>query len=156
MRRVFVAVVIPLGLVLGSGCVTVAPQPAGDQIRAVLDQYVLSVEREDLDLYGRVMAHDADVVHFGTSGAPIQGWDSLKKVIADQFAGLDSVSVAASEVQVHVLPGGTAAWATSLWRFRGKAGQTALDLPVRCTWILEKRAGAWVIVHFHKSVAAAS
>jgi hypothetical protein len=30
--------------------------------------------------------------------------------------------------------------------------EQALELPVRCTWILEKREAGWVIVHFHKSV----
>jgi len=32
-------------------------------------------------------------------------------------------------------------------------GENLVSLPVRCTWLLEKREGGWVIVHFHKSVA---
>jgi hypothetical protein len=31
-------------------------------------------------------------------------------------------------------------------------GNQAIELPVRCSWILEKRGTNWLIVHFHKSV----
>ena len=124
------------------------------EIGAVLDQYVQSVVREDIEEYTRHVFHDPEMVNFGAFGAPIVGWDALRGVIEGQNAGLDSIGIDQSQVKIHVLPGGMNAWATSLWRFRAKAGQNALDLPVRCTWVLEKREGTWLVVHFHKSIAA--
>ena len=34
-------------------------------------------------------------------------------------------------------------------------GEQAMQLPGRCSWILEKFDDEWKIVHFHKSVGAA-
>ena len=124
------------------------------EVGAVLDQYVQSVVREDMEEYAKHVFHDPEMVNFGAFGAPIAGWDALRGVMEGQNAGIDSIGIDQSMVQIHVLPGGMNAWATSLWRFTAKAGQNALDLPVRCTWVLEKRGGAWLVVHFHKSIAA--
>ena len=60
-----------------------------------------------------------------------------------------------SDITVNVSSGGRFAWATSLWDFKATMGGQAIALPVRCTWILEKREIGWVVVHFHKSVGTA-
>jgi len=151
-RFYFVAAVCLLAIVSCSQTVDV--EKSRQEIGAVLDQYVQSVVREDMEEYAKHVAHDPDMVSFGAFGAPIVGWEALRGVIEGQNAGLDSILIDQSQVKIHVLPGGANAWATSLWRFRANAGQNALDLPVRCTWILEKREGAWLVVHFHKSIAA--
>jgi ketosteroid isomerase-like protein len=56
-------------------------------------------------------------------------------------------------MKIHVSEDGKLGWATCLWDLTAKMGEPPLSLPVRCTWVLEKRKGEWVIVHFHKSVA---
>ena len=124
------------------------------EINSILDQYVASVELENMEQYASIVCHDAEMVNFGAFGAPIVGWEALQAVMEGQNAGLDSIKVTPSEVQIYVFPSGTHAWATSLWRFQAKAGENALDLPVRCTWVLEKRGEEWKIIHFHKSIAA--
>jgi len=124
------------------------------EIGAVLNRYVQSITREDMEEYAKHIAHDTEMMNFGAFGAPIVGWEALRGVIEGQNAGLDSTRIDQDQVQIHVLPGGANAWATSLWRFRATAGQNTLDLPVRCTWVLEKREGSWIVVHFHKSIAA--
>ncbi|MCJ7496515.1 MAG: nuclear transport factor 2 family protein, partial [candidate division Zixibacteria bacterium] len=60
-----------------------------------------------------------------------------------------------SDVTIDLSPEGQFAWATSLWNFRATMDSQTIDLPVRCTWILEKRNKDWEIVHFHKSIGAA-
>jgi uncharacterized protein (TIGR02246 family) len=123
-------------------------------VTGVLENYITSVEKEDMELYAAVMAHDAGMVNYGTAGAPIVGWDALKRVIEDQNAALSETKIGARDVSVKISPTGDWAWATSLWDFKAVAGGKPLALPVRCTWILEKRDGRWVIAHFHKSLAA--
>lgn len=137
------------------GCSTAVDlEKSKQEVGAVLDEYVQSVVQENMEEYARHVLHDPEMVSFGAFGTPIVGWEALRGVIEGQNAGLDSIRIDQSQVRIHVLPGGMNAWATSLWRFRARAGQNALDLPVRCTWVLEKREGAWLVVHFHKSIAA--
>ena len=47
------------------------------------------------------------------------------------------------------------AWATSRWVFRAAMDDQEIELPLRCTWILEKREQGWILVHFYKSVGMA-
>jgi len=141
-------------------CIGAACQPAVDvesveaEVRAVLDRYITCVEQEDMEHYAQIVAHDADMTNFGAFGGPIIGWTSLQEVMEGQNAMLDAIHIDQSDVKVHVLASGKDAWATSLWQFKATAGEAPLDLPVRCTWQLERRDGNWQIVHFHKSIAA--
>ena len=123
------------------------------KVKEVLDGYVTSIENEDMALYAKVMAHDEDMVNFGSGAADrIVGWKALEKVILDQNAALSGTKITASDVTISISPDGKFAWATSLWNFKAMMGEQGIELPVRCTWILEKREAGWVIVHFHKSV----
>jgi len=125
------------------------------KIESVLNSYITSIEKEDIDLYGKILSHDPEMVNFGTSEPPIVGWDSLRKLIVDQNAALSQTKITASDLAIHLSADGNFAWATDLWNFKAMMGDQALEIPVRCSWILEKRNGEWVIVHFHKSVRGA-
>jgi ketosteroid isomerase-like protein len=125
-------------------------------IKSVLDNYVTSVEKADMGLYAKTVAHDPGMVNFGTAASErIVGWDALREVMEAQNAALSGTKIAASDVTVNVSSEGRFAWATSLWEFKATMGGQAIALPVRCTWILEKRETGWVVVHFHKSVGTA-
>lgn len=125
-------------------------------IKAVLDSYILSIENEDIELYGKIFVHDPNMVNFGTgANERIVGWDALKKVIEAQNAALSETKITQSDVTINVSPDGQFAWATSLWNFKATMEAQVMQLPVRCSWILEKRGNDWKIVHFHKSVGAA-
>jgi ketosteroid isomerase-like protein len=124
-------------------------------IKDVLNSYVLSIENEDIELYGNIFVHDSAMVNFGTGAKErIVGWDTLKKIIEAQNAALSGTKITQSEVTVNVSPDGRFAWATSLWDFKATMDSQAMELPVRCSWILEKLGKDWKIVHFHKSVGA--
>ena len=55
-------------------------------------------------------------------------------------------------VRVRLLAGGASALATSQWTFAAQMGEQKLAFPLRCTWVLEKRGDAWLLLHFHKSI----
>jgi len=153
MRKVYV-LFLALALMLTVSCQQKADIEAEKaKVKAVLDNYVTSIENEEMDLYAKVMAHVPDMVNFGTSGNPIVGWDALKKIIEDQNAALSETKITVTDLKIHVTETGKVAWATCLWSFKSKIGENPIELPVRCTWILEKQGPDWVIVHFHKSVA---
>jgi ketosteroid isomerase-like protein len=131
-----------------------APDADKAAVKVVLDNYIASIEKEDLELYAKNVSHDTTMVNFGAFGPPITGWAALKGVIAGQNESLSQTKITSSDESIHVAPSGQFAWATCLWDFSATMGEAPVQLPVRCTWILEKRNGKWVIVHFHKSVAA--
>ncbi len=154
MRRIL-TVFAALCLLAAPACSKRAPATSDEvAVRAVLSRYVSSLEREDLDLYAQLVASDPVMVNFGAFGDPILGWDGLKEAMAEQNRTYDNTRITVREVRVHVVPSAGVAWATSLWDFTTTNGGRQMHLPVRCSWVLEKREGAWVIVHFHKSVAA--
>lgn len=154
MKGIVCLVVIVCVFALVSCSTNVDLEQQKQEIGACLEQYVQSVVQEDMELYAKHVAHDPEMVNFGAFGAPIIGWDALREVMEGQNAGLDSIRIDRSEVKIHVMPRGMNAWATSLWQFRAKVGQGDVHFPIRCTWVLEKREGAWLVVHFHKSIAA--
>lgn len=125
-------------------------------IKSVLDNYVTSIEKADIGLYAKTVAHDPGMVNFGTAASErIVGWDALREAIEAQNAALSGTKIAVSDITVNASSEGRFAWATSLWDFKATMGGQAIALPVRCTWVLEKRETAWVIVHFHKSAGTA-
>jgi uncharacterized protein (TIGR02246 family) len=156
VKSVSTALIIA-ALTLGVGCQR-PPDTRTEQsaIKAVLDDYIRGIETEDIDLYGTLFVHDPQMVNFGTGAKErIVGWDALKKVIEDQNAALSGTRITQSDVTVNLSADGRSAWATCLWDFRATMEGKAMQLPVRCSWVLEKRDGGWKIVHFHKSVGAA-
>ncbi len=123
-------------------------------ITDVLDQYVISIENEDMGIYSNIMAQDSIMVNFGAFGDPVIGWDGVKKVIEGQNEALSDTKIEQSNVNIHISPSGKFAWATSLWNFKTTMSEQQLNLTVRCTWILVKEKKNWIISHWHKSIAA--
>jgi len=125
-------------------------------IKSVLTDYIVSIENEDIGLYGKIFVHDPDMVNFGTgANERIVGWDVLKKVIEAQNDAISETKITQSNITIDLSNEGQFAWATSLWDFKSKMGDQVMQLPVRCSWILEKIGNEWKIIHFHKSVGAA-
>jgi uncharacterized protein (TIGR02246 family) len=156
MKKILIGVLF-LGILFITSCEKRVPpvdiEAEKANINSVLENYVKSVENEDMNLYAQTMAHDSEMVNFGSSGEPIIGWDALKKAIEGQNAALSETKIDVSDMKIHVGEDGKFGWATCLWNFQAKIGENAIKLPVRCTWILEKRENRWIIVRFHKSVA---
>jgi ketosteroid isomerase-like protein len=125
-------------------------------VKTVLDQYVTSVENEDMNTYGQFVAHDDKMMNFGGFGDPIVGWDALKEVMEGQNEALSETEITVSDMVIHVSEMGNLAWATCLWNLKAIMGENPIELPIRCTWVLEKRDTKWLIVHFHKSMAQGS
>lgn len=123
------------------------------QIKEVLDIYVKSVEEEDMELYAQNVAHDPEMVNYGGFGDPIIGWDALKKVMEGQNEALSETKITVSDLKIHLSEDGKFGWATCLWDLKAIMGENPIELPVRCTWILEKKENRWIIIHFHKSMA---
>ncbi len=156
MKKIFILCAISAS-VLMVGCQQKEMDVEAEKtaIQALLDAYITSVENEDIELYGQNMVHDPAMINFGAFGDPIIGWQGLEKVMMGQNEALSETNIEASDLEIHLAPSGTFAWATSFWDLTAVMGESPIRLAVRCSWVLEKQEGRWIIVHFHKSVAAA-
>jgi ketosteroid isomerase-like protein len=123
-------------------------------VKNVLDEYVKSVETEDMNLYNSLVCHDSTRIYYGGFGAPILGWDALQKVMEGQNEILSDTKIGVSDLKIHMSEDGKTAWATSLWELKAQMGGNPITLPIRCTWVLNKGDKGWRIVHFHKSMPA--
>lgn len=121
-------------------------------VKQALSAWITSVEGKDMKLLPATVAHDPDLVWIGASVNDwIVGWDGLSQAMQAQNAALDNIRISVSDETLHIQPEARLAWATDRWVFKATMGGQPVELPLRCTWILEKRESGWVIVHFHKS-----
>ncbi len=146
---------LTIALILTLGCqVEVNVEAEKENVKDLLDSYVNSIENEDMKLYEQNIYKDSAMINFGGFGNPIIGWDALKEVIEGQNYALSETTITVSDLVINISESGEFAWATCLWNLKAMMNDEPLELPVRCSWILEKQENNWIIVHFHKSMSA--
>ncbi len=124
------------------------------KVKIVIDQFTQVWEKEDLELFSRIMAHDADMVNFG-SDAPehFVGWEALKAAVEEMFPAFENTKIAVKDQVIKVHPSGQVAWFSQIWDWDLAVGGQPVRLEgCRFTGVLEKRNGNWVFVQFHNSV----
>ena len=124
-------------------------------IETVLDRYIFSLEQENLGIYDNILVHNEDMVNFGTSANErIVGWKVLRAAVEVQNATLSETKITQTDVSINLTKDGSYAWATSIWHFKAVSKDQIIDVPIRCSWVLQKFGDDWKIVHFHKSIGA--
>jgi ketosteroid isomerase-like protein len=149
-----------LALVLGAAGCASQPEKKVDldaavvAARAAVDQFPIVMDTEDMDLASRLIAHDADIVGFGTDATERWvGWDSIKTAMQKQFDSFSDSHITVHDQVVKVAPSGDVAWFSELMDWNMKADDQTVSLQgVRLTGVLEKRPEGWVIVQFHTSM----
>ena len=128
-------------------------------IKKTLDNYVKSIVDEDMNLYSEIVAHDSNMINVGggVNLSWIDGWTQLQEVMNGQNNAFSQTGINVTKEQIFISPTGKDAWAVTLWDLKTvlSDGNTYL-LPLRCTWILQKRDNKWIIVSFHKSFGVKS
>ena len=128
-------------------------------VKAVIDNYAKSWITEDIDLYSSTMMPDESLIHVGGSQGLnwIEGWTELKEIIIKQNKSLNDTDIDDTKEWINFSQSGKFAWAVTLWDLTTILNDgTKCFLPLRCTWILEKKDDSWIIVHFHKSIGIRS
>lgn len=124
-------------------------------VKTVINNYAKSWITEDIELYSSTMMSDESFIHVGGSKGLnwIEGWTELKEIIINQNQSLNNTEIDETKSWVNVSQSGNFAWAVTLWDLTTTLNDgTECMLPLRCSWILEKKNGSWIIVHFHKSI----
>lgn len=121
---------------------------------AAFDKYIKAYVTGDMELFAGVVAHDPDIVVFGTDAAErFVGYEALKGSMEKQFQSYEETRVKNRERVTHVHPSGEVCWISETWDISGTAqGQPYGIEGVRVTAVLEKRGQMWVMVQAHCSL----
>lgn len=123
-------------------------------VKEVIDKMAQAMETEDMEMFSNIVAHDSDMVNFGTDAAERWvGWDALKASMEQQITAFDSSKISTRDQVIKVHSSGKVAWFSELMDWNMKAQGQQVDLKgLRLTGVLEKRNGKWVLVQMHFSV----
>jgi len=127
------------------------------KVKSVVDQFEQVWETEDMELFSRIMAHDADMVNYGTDAVEhFVGWEALKEAVEKMFPAFENTKITVKDQVIKVHPSGNVAWFSEVWDWDLAIGGQPVRLEgCRFTGVLEKRNGNWVFVQFHNSVPVA-
>jgi len=124
------------------------------KVKSVVDQFEQFWETEDMDLLARIMAHDADMVNYGSDAAEhFVGWEALKESLEKMLPSLENIKITVRNQVIKVHPSGNVAWFSQVWDWDLVIeGQPVHSAGQRLTGVLEKRNDNWVFVQIHNSV----
>ncbi|MEW6336064.1 MAG: nuclear transport factor 2 family protein [Acidobacteriota bacterium] len=112
---------------------------------------------KDFELLFRTIADDADLFFFSPdSRGTVRGIESFRENSAIwRDPGSKYLSHEIRDLRVHLHPSGEVAWFSAILDDCGEYdGRKACWLDTRWTGVLEKRAGAWVMMQMHFSFAS--
>ena len=150
-----IVLVVGLAFLVVSACTPkVDIEAEKTQVKTVVDQLEQFLETEDMELFSKIMAHDTDMVIFGTdAGERMVGWEALKEMIQKQNASYENTKITVKDQVIKVNKSGNTAWFSEIadWVLEAQGEQINLQ-GSRFTGVLEKRNGDWIIVQMHASI----
>ena len=125
-----------------------------NQADFVINKMWESFVQGDHKMFAETMAHDSDMVTFGTDASERWvGWDGLQKSVKNQFDAFDILNVKRLNKKLNLSNSGEVAWFSEIvdWEFLADGKKQIIE-GVRYTGVMEKRENEWKIVQFHSSV----
>jgi ketosteroid isomerase-like protein len=129
---------------------TLMPLPDAQGIELMLSQMLAAWQIGDDQILHTFYADDVLVVS-GAWEPPLQGWQNYLRAYQAQRARTQGVRLERTNTFTKVV--GSAAWCTYQWEFTGQVDGAPTSAVGQTTLMLEKRAGKWLIVANHTSVA---
>jgi ketosteroid isomerase-like protein len=110
MKNHFFAVVAVVVLLAASCAQRVDIQAEQTAAKKVVDEFQKAMENNDIKLMSRIMAHDTDMVNFGTDAAERWvGYEAFKKAVEEQFAAFENTKLSVKDQRIKVHRSGGAA-----------------------------------------------
>lgn len=151
-RRLIAAIAIVVGA--GSIAFSLGDNVSAqtDEVKAVtnvLTSEAVAVEKGDMAALDKIWANSEDVTVF-ESGHANYGWTDYRNThLAPELKEFKNTKYAFSDMKVKV--DGKTAWATFKYSLAAEMGTRKVESGGLGTAVLEKRDGAWRIVHWHSS-----
>jgi len=121
----------------------------GSAVREALVENAAGFERNDIARVSKVWAQDESVTVF-EGGHANYGWaDYRDHHLVPEMAELKNTKYALGDIKIRV--SGDSAWATFKYTVSADLKDKHVESAGLGTAILEKRAGRWLIVHWHSS-----
>lgn len=125
------------------------------EVKAVLKTFIESYAKRDLNALKACFASDSDVLLYGTGADEKRiGATEIEIQAKRDWEQTDAASLALQSTFVSAAV--PVAWVAADGTFDLRAEGQEMHVPVRITFILEKRGSAWLIVHAHFSMPAAT
>jgi uncharacterized protein (TIGR02246 family) len=135
-----------------TGVPSLMPLPDAQAIELMVSQMLAAWQIGDDQMLHTFYADDVLVVS-GAWEPPLQGWQNYLRAYLAQRARTQGVRLERTNTFTKVL--GATAWCTYQWEFNGQVDGAQTNAVGQTTLLLEKRAGKWLIVANHTSVAPA-
>jgi ketosteroid isomerase-like protein len=133
-----------------SASAPLVPLSDSQAIEMLISQMLAAWQLGDEQMLHTYYADDVLIIS-GAWEPPLQGWTNYLRAYQAQRARTQGVRLERSNTFTKVL--GTAAWSTYQWEFTGQVDGAPSSAFGQTTLMLEKRAGKWLIVVNHTSVA---
>ena len=124
--------------------------PDTQAIELMVSQMLAAWQIGDADILHSFYADDVLVVS-GAWEPPLQGWQSYLNAYQSQRARTQGVRLERTNSFTKVQ--GDTAWCTYQWEFNGQVDGALSSAVGHTTLVLQKRAGKWLIVLNHTSIA---
>lgn len=119
-------------------------------VRAVIDRFVAAVRNRDIKSLEAVVAHEPDIVFFGSQAGDKQvGWPAIKASFEEQFR--ETSGIQSEVLDSTVYAGEDMAWAAYDLRYTEEGGRGAGSFESRWTCVLRRYKNGWKFVHMHHS-----
>lgn len=122
-------------------------------VKAVLEALADVYAARDSRLLRGVFAPDPDVVMVTPGAAAVVGLAAIEAKAESDWSRSEAGSLAYGGMSISAA--GPVAWAVTDADFSVKAGGLERALPLRITFVLERRGERWLIMHAHYSLADA-
>jgi ketosteroid isomerase-like protein len=129
------------------------PLTPSQQINERISEMLAAWQIGDTEMMHKYYADDVTVVS-GLDQPLIMGWQNYLAAYERQRARISQAQIVRRNTYVNVQ--GNVAWASYQWEFTGLVDGKPASERGHTTLIFERRNGAWLIVHNHTSLDAAS
>ncbi|MGB9926948.1 MAG: nuclear transport factor 2 family protein [Methanosarcina sp.] len=120
------------------------------EIKAVLDEFVESYEKQDLEKAMSIIASDADVVMYGTgANEKCVGSKEIRAQFKKDWSQIENPALKYNWTLIS--SAGNVAWTAIDAVLNVKLDGKNQNFPLRITKVLEKRENKWLIVQAHFS-----
>jgi ketosteroid isomerase-like protein len=117
---------------------------------------VIANEARNISLISELWANDSAVLSIGTDRNDVlRGFDAVLEKFKEQYRYFEDTYISATNIDIYVHPSCETAWFSEVLQYNYTQGEKAIEYSdLRFTGFLEKRDGAWVIIHTHLSAPA--
>lgn len=125
-------------------------------IKLALQKYVIANEARNISLISDLWANDSAVLSIGTDRKEVlRGFDAVIEKFKEQYRYFEDTYISATNIDIYVHPSCETAWFSEVLQYNFTQGDKAKEYSnLRFTGFMEKRNGAWVILHTHLSAPA--